>query len=147
MIPCFNLVWNFFVFPRISRSYESYFRSMGRTDIDGASQLGWLYCVCAAAAVVPLNQLAGLAGLVFLIVYLVKIDGLGKQVVSQDALPSSHPPSTESPVAGKPAPAPSPAARRHDLDALRHCHVGWNCAARRVVVCPAAVARSGQSAE
>ena len=113
-IPCFNLVWNFFVFPKVSRSYESYFRSMGRTDVGGASQVGWCYCICSAASLVPSNQIAGLAGLVLLIIYLVKINGYRKQIVSGDIAPNSESPSTSAA-----APTPPPAARRHDLDALR----------------------------
>src|SRR5689334_14549782 len=33
LIPLFGLIWNFFVFQRIPESYQSYFYSMGRTDV------------------------------------------------------------------------------------------------------------------
>ena len=31
LIPCFGLVWNFFLYPRLSRSFQKYFQSVGDT--------------------------------------------------------------------------------------------------------------------
>ena len=82
LIPCFNVVWNFIVFPAVSRSYESYFRSAGRAGGDTV-MLGMWYCVCCIGAFLPfVGGMAGLASLVILIIYLVRISGLKKQVIS-----------------------------------------------------------------
>ena len=33
LIPCFSLVWNFFVLPGLSKPYKSYFDSVGDTTV------------------------------------------------------------------------------------------------------------------
>ena len=82
LIPCFNVIWNFFVFPKVSDSYSAYFASQGRTDVgDAARGLGMAYAICSACAMVPcVGYVAGPASLVLLIIYLVKITGLKNQV-------------------------------------------------------------------
>jgi hypothetical protein len=86
LIPLFNLVWNFFVFPRVSESYQTYFNSQGRTDVGDAGRgLGVGYSICAAITVIPcpcVGGIAGLAALVLLILFLVKIYGLKAQIGS-----------------------------------------------------------------
>ena len=44
MIPFFSALWGFLVYPRISESFDSYFRSKGRQEKTGAG-LAWAYCV------------------------------------------------------------------------------------------------------
>ena len=82
MIPVFNLVWNFFVYPKISDSFKSYFDSVGRTDVgDCGKQIGLIYCIVFALSVVPyLNFLTGPAALVLLILYLVKANELKNKI-------------------------------------------------------------------
>jgi len=82
LIPCFGIVWNFFVFPKVSDSYSAYFTSQGRTDVgDAARGLGMAYAICTACSMIPcVGYVAGLASLVLLIMYLVKITGLKNQV-------------------------------------------------------------------
>lgn len=82
LIPCFSLVWNFFVFPRLSESYLSYFTAQGRTDVgDCGRGVGMAYAICCACSIIPyLGILAGLAALVLLIVYLVKAFELKDQI-------------------------------------------------------------------
>jgi hypothetical protein len=84
LIPLFNLVWNFFVFPRVAESYQAYFNSQGRTDIGDAGRgIGLGYAICAAVAIVPcIGIFAGLAALVLLIIFLVKIYGLKAQLAA-----------------------------------------------------------------
>lgn len=83
LIPLFNLVWNFFVYLRIPESYQSYFYSMGRTDVgDAGKSLGLWFAICAACTVVPcVGIFAALAALVLLIIFLVKITGLKNQAL------------------------------------------------------------------
>ena len=82
MIPLFNLVWNFFVVPKISDSFKSYFDSVGATDVgDCGRQIGLIYCILAALCVIPyVNTLTGLGALVLLILYLVKVNELKKKI-------------------------------------------------------------------
>ena len=74
MIPLFSLVWNFFVYPKLAESYQAYFAAQGRTDVgDCGKQLGLIYCIAAACALIPyVGVLAGVAGLVLVILFLVK---------------------------------------------------------------------------
>jgi hypothetical protein len=85
LIPCFNLVWNFMVFPNLSKSFASYFRSVGRYDVgDCGEQVGLWYAICAALSVIPLvNYIAGPASLILLIIFLVKALTLKGQIPAE----------------------------------------------------------------
>ncbi len=78
LIPCFNLVWNFFVHPKLAQSYQAYFASIGRTDVgDCGYGIALAYSIATVCCLVPiLNYLAGLATLVLLIVWLIKASEL-----------------------------------------------------------------------
>lgn len=85
-IPLLNLVWNFFVFPKISESYQKYFAAKGRYDIgDANASLAWAYCIVAAASVF-MSCLAVFAALVLAYIYLNRMLKLRDQV---DALKSA----------------------------------------------------------
>lgn len=75
LIPCFNLVWNFFVYLRVPESVQSYLESTGRTDQgDCGRGVGMAYAICTALTVIPfVNYLTGPAALVLLIIFLVKM--------------------------------------------------------------------------
>lgn len=83
MIPCFPIIWNFFVFQRIPDSFKSYFDSVGRTDVgDCGKGLGLAYAICVACGLIPfLNYIAGPAALVLLIINLVKMNELKNKIV------------------------------------------------------------------
>jgi hypothetical protein len=85
MIPLFNLVWNFFVFPRLSDSFRSYFDGKpdeGVTD-DCGRKLGMAYAICAAASVIPcVGFVAWPAALVIVVVFLVKANELRARVLN-----------------------------------------------------------------
>ena len=54
MIPLVGIVWNFFVYPNLSRSYQAYFAAQGRTDVgDCGAGIGLAYCICAAVSLIP----------------------------------------------------------------------------------------------
>lgn len=80
LIPCFFLVWNFFVFPRLAQSYRSYFASVGRTDVgDCGEGIAWAFAICAAVSCLPIFFLgipALIAAIVLLILFLVKATSL-----------------------------------------------------------------------
>jgi hypothetical protein len=74
LIPCFSIIWAFFVHPKVADSLKSYFEAkgiQGHGDC-GASIALWI-CICGACSFVPVaGAAAGLAGLVLLIVFYVK---------------------------------------------------------------------------
>ena len=90
MIPCFNIIWNFFVFPGIAEGYRDCLSAKG----DGSPAalpvtLGWSYAGCVAAAsvlgLIPclgiiISGVGSLAALVVLIIYLVKVFELKRMV-------------------------------------------------------------------
>ena len=78
MIPCFPIVWNFFVFLRVPESFKSYFDAQGRTDVgDCGRSIGLAYAICVACSFIPLvNYITGPASLVLLIIALVKFNEL-----------------------------------------------------------------------
>jgi hypothetical protein len=82
LIPCFNIIWNFFIFPGLSKSLKAYFDSIGRTDVgDCQESIGLAFAICCAVSIVPyLGCLTGIAALVLLIMYLVKVNDLKNQL-------------------------------------------------------------------
>lgn len=82
LIPLFNLVWNFFVFMRVPESYRSYFASIGRANVgETEKKLGLGYSICVVCTFIPcLGFFAGIAALVLLIIFLVKIYGLKREI-------------------------------------------------------------------
>ena len=83
MIPLFQIVWNFFVLPKTSRSFQRYFAAQGRTEFGDCGEKIGLWCaICFALNLVPcVGLVAWLAAIVLLIMYLVKVVGL-KQFVT-----------------------------------------------------------------
>lgn len=73
LIPCFNVIWVFFVYTKVPRSLAMYYHSIGRHDVgDAGEQLGlWL---AITSLICP-----GIS-LILLIVYLMKIHELTKQL-------------------------------------------------------------------
>jgi hypothetical protein len=82
LIPCFNIIWIFFVYPRIARSYQNYFRAQGRYDVgDCGEAVGLWYCICVVLSAIPcVGVIASIASLVLLIIYFVTLFGLKGQV-------------------------------------------------------------------
>ena len=87
LIPIFSLGWNFFVYLRLSESYQSYFAEHGRADVgDCGRSLGMWYAICGVAILAPcVNTAAGPAGLVLLVMFHVKAFELRK-MIPQEAL-------------------------------------------------------------
>jgi hypothetical protein len=74
LIPCFGIVWNFFVYPRLADSFKAYFDSIGDTSVDDCGRdLAMGYAVCCAVSIIPfLGCLTSLAALVLIVLFLVK---------------------------------------------------------------------------
>jgi hypothetical protein len=89
MIPCFNIVWNFFVYPALSESYTAAFESQGSNPHgDCGRTLALVYCILVAVSVVLsmipcisiISCFTSLASLVVWILILVKAGGLKSQI-------------------------------------------------------------------
>ena len=77
-IPCFNIVWIFFVYPRIARSYQNYFRAQDVTTWviaakRSASGTASAWCCPRFLCV---GGIAAIASLILLIIYFVTLFGL-----------------------------------------------------------------------
>lgn len=84
MIPLFNLVWNFFTYPRLAESFRSYFDSRPELGVQGdcGKTLGLVLSILFAVSVVPcLGFFTGIAGLVVLIIFLIKAFELRRKVL------------------------------------------------------------------
>lgn len=88
MIPLFHLVWNFFVYPPIALSFDSYFKARGET-VESPLKLAKMLCWVAAAGfiggLIPclgviVGPLCGLGALVLLIMVLVKFNDLRNRI-------------------------------------------------------------------
>jgi len=84
LIPFFSLVWNFFVHPKVAESLKAYYDSRGahpHGDCGGGLAL-WM-CICGVAVFIPfLGFVAGIAGLVLLIMFYVKAFELSSRIPS-----------------------------------------------------------------
>ncbi len=77
LIPVFGIIWNYFVFPRIARSYQALFEYYGVHDTgDSGRGLAMAYCVLATP---PISCCASMITWVLIIIYLVKTADLCKQ--------------------------------------------------------------------
>jgi len=113
LVPCFNLAWNFFVFPKLARSFVACFRSQGSSDADGAVDLAMGYCIVSAISAFDVigTRVGRVVPVVLLVLLLVKLFKLRRRIQEDDV---ARP---EEPKADLPELASFP--RRHDLDALR----------------------------
>jgi len=93
LIPCFHLIWNFFVYLRLPASYQAYFAATGKGDgSDCGRSIGLAYAICSAFCIIPfINYVAGPAALILLIIFLVKVNGY-KKLIGSEAAPSAVPP-------------------------------------------------------
>lgn len=74
LIPCFAVVWNFFVYPKISNGYKRFFQDAGvYHNGDCAAGIALWYCLCVIFSMIPyLGVIPGFASLILLILMLVK---------------------------------------------------------------------------
>ena len=88
MIPCFNIIWAFFVGQRVPQSFQNYFQSTGNTRFgDCGAQIGLWWAICIIGSAIPcLNYAAGPAQLVLLIIFIVKLWGMKGEIDRRDAI-------------------------------------------------------------
>jgi hypothetical protein len=73
MIPCFNLYYNFQVFPGLARSLRAVMTEKGVAVDDQLEKFGLWYSIASCCCIIPcLNYVAGPTALVLLVLFLVK---------------------------------------------------------------------------
>jgi hypothetical protein len=78
LVPVLNFFWLFYVVMKLSEGYKEYFAANPRGDVGDCGQgigLGW--AVASLCIIVPLaNRFAGIAALILMVLYLVKMSQL-----------------------------------------------------------------------
>lgn len=82
LIPFFNIVWIFFIYPKLAQAYQRYFYAMGRYDVgDCGYQLALWYCILSCCSMIPyIGVIPGMAGFIVWIIFLVKAKELRDQI-------------------------------------------------------------------
>ena len=87
LVPLLNIVWLFFVVMKLSQGYQEYFAANPRPGVGDCGYgigLGW--AIASACVFVPIvHFFAGLASLILMILYLVKMSQLRALVVPPPA--------------------------------------------------------------
>ena len=75
LIPLFNIVW-LFIFPKnLSQSFQRLFAARNQMKDDCGEKLGMWWAICQIAGIIPcLGVFFGIAGLIVMIMYLVKVN-------------------------------------------------------------------------
>jgi hypothetical protein len=84
LIPCFGIIWHFFVVINMAKSLGAEFQARGiAEEPEPGKMLGLIMCGLACASIIPIiGGLFGLGYLVCWIIYWVKIAGFSKKLVS-----------------------------------------------------------------
>jgi divalent metal cation (Fe/Co/Zn/Cd) transporter len=84
LIPCWHVIWGFFVYPKISRSFAEALQARGiQSEGDAGESLGLWVAILGVLNIVPLlNYVSWLAYLIVLILYLVKVRELKKKLLA-----------------------------------------------------------------
>lgn len=83
LIPLFNIYW-LFVYPKkLSISFQRVLSAGGQSTDDCGEKTGLWWAICTIASIVPcVGIIAGLAGLVLMIMYLVKVSECRTRVLA-----------------------------------------------------------------
>jgi hypothetical protein len=75
LVPCFNLIWHFFVVINMSKTLGAEFQKRGQAeDAEPGKKLGLVMCILACCGFIPvLGALCGLGYLICWILYWMKI--------------------------------------------------------------------------
>jgi uncharacterized membrane protein len=82
IIPCFGLIWHFFVVMNMSKSLAAEFQKRGVTaEPEPGKMLGLIMCILAVCSIIPLlGPLCALGSLVCWVIYWVKIAEFSKKL-------------------------------------------------------------------
>jgi hypothetical protein len=88
LIPCFNLVWQFFIVINLGKSLEAEFKKRGIAAEERPGQtVGLAMCILYCCSIIPLAGCAtSVAGIVCWIIYWVKISGFSAKLADQSAV-------------------------------------------------------------
>ncbi len=93
MIPCFDLIWKFLYTKELSQNYRSLFNTFGHECDDCGESLGLWWSILSVSTLIPfVGSIAGLASLVLMIMYLVKVHECRTRALSLPAYPISGQP-------------------------------------------------------
>lgn len=83
LIPLFNIVW-IFIYPKnLSLSFQNLFRAYGQQTDDCGEQLGLYWAIASVCGMIPcIGIFFGLAGLVCMIMYLIKANDCKNRALS-----------------------------------------------------------------
>lgn len=98
MVPCFSIIWNFFVFRRVPQSFQNYSRALGIHDTGDCGQLlgTWYAGLCATGLIPWVPVITGPVALVLLVMSLVRYNDLSQRIARHPS--AVNPPSTPSPI-------------------------------------------------
>lgn len=82
LVPLFSLIWQFFVYPKISESLKSYYaQSESRPSGDMGASLALTICICSLVSFVPfIGHYAALAAFVVMIIFFVRVFELSRNL-------------------------------------------------------------------
>jgi hypothetical protein len=87
LIPLFNLVWMFFVFIRLAKSFGEAYAAQNR-QVDTGEKMALAFCVCFVAGAIPfVGCIATPASLVLLVLVLLRFNQLKKELGQPPANP------------------------------------------------------------
>jgi hypothetical protein len=111
VIPLFNLVWSFFVHPKVAESLQAYFESNGdKRNGDCGRSIALALCICMACGIVPFaGFLAAPAALILYIIFYVKAFSLSA-TIPQPVSMTFPPAAAAAPISQPPPPPPPPSA-------------------------------------
>lgn len=92
LIPFFNLIWAFFIASKLPASFKQYFDERGVPEAEvgdcGKAVALW-WAICSVVIIVPcLGVIAGLAALVLLILFIVKLFDMRKRIIAAGDAPA-----------------------------------------------------------
>ena len=83
MIPLVGFVWIFIYTKNLSNSFVNFFSSIGGARDDCGEKLGMWWGICTVCSIIPcLGAIAGIASLVLMIMYLVKVNECRSMVLN-----------------------------------------------------------------
>lgn len=84
MVPFFNIVYNFWVFPRTAESFQAYFYSHGIADVeDCGERRAWGYCISMCFVFVPC--IGQILPAIFIILFLIQANELKERIDIREA--------------------------------------------------------------
>ncbi len=105
LIPLFNIIWVFIYPKNLSQAYQAYLGSTNQLRDDCGEQHATYWAIAQICSIIPcVGAIAGIASLVFMIMYLVKINECKKQAEAMGGYPPTGGPMSGGQYGGGPSP-------------------------------------------